>query len=200
MRYYFSFSPTNCPKPPDSFLTLISHDNLSVSFFWSTHRFITNHGSPIYLLLCSATASPAAPMWRVTRWRSWTSCPTTWWSTWSSHPSLPVCWCRRRMRRPSSSSPRWGYVGWGAVEKKKTKCHLRSSWSRLRGNTLRSRLTHWICCRLIFRDWVIQFGESAFVFFADLVSYKELRINLWLSALVQITVSRNYPPQDLKFP
>lgn len=102
-------------------MTLISHDNLSVSFFWSTNRFITNHGSPIYRLLCSATASPAAPMWRVTRWRSWTSCPTTWWSTWSSRPSLPVCWCRRRTRRPSSSSPTWGYVGRGAKKQNKVK-------------------------------------------------------------------------------
>lgn len=43
-----------------------------------------------------------APTWQGTRWRNWTSCPTTWSSTCWSPRSPPACWCRRRMRRPSS--------------------------------------------------------------------------------------------------
>ncbi len=52
--------------------------------------------------LISAMASLAAPMWQVTRWRSWTFCPMIWSSTWSSRLSPPACWCLKRMKKPSS--------------------------------------------------------------------------------------------------
>lgn len=49
-------------------------------------------------------------MWQETRWRNWTSCPMTWSSTWSSPHSPPVCWCLRKMRRPSLWKQKRAYV------------------------------------------------------------------------------------------
>ena len=56
----------------------------------------------VLLPLLEDMASLEAPTWQGTRWRNWTSCPTTWSSTCWSPRSPPACWCRRRMRRPSS--------------------------------------------------------------------------------------------------
>ena len=71
---------------------------------------IFDHLNLLLFPLCEAMALLGAPTWPGTRWRNWTSCPTTWSSTCSSPPSAPVCWCPRRTRRPSSWTQTRGYT------------------------------------------------------------------------------------------
>lgn len=88
-------------------LRRIVNYNLHCVFKWHQNSFY------ISLLLCPLLEDMALlepPTWRGTRWRNWTSCPTTWSSTWSSPPSPPVCWCLRKTSGPSLWNQTSGYL------------------------------------------------------------------------------------------